>query len=106
MATFGMPGFENDKIFQVSDILIKKGYDINETSEKGLTPLHSAVIINEPELVIYLLERGSDQQIKVTNTKSKIEGMAALELAEYLSKTKENESYSEVIKILKSHPRH
>lgn len=45
--------------------LIKKGINDNLTSDKGLTPLHRAVLMNNYEIAEYLISNGADVMQKL-----------------------------------------
>lgn len=58
--------------------LIEKGADVNAITERGVTPLHLAIVKKQPEEIIkVLLENGADYNIKEAN-------FSAMELAKLM----------------------
>ncbi|MDH3327452.1 MAG: ankyrin repeat domain-containing protein [Gammaproteobacteria bacterium] len=54
----------NKRLFEISDYYLSKGVNINHLSPiDQLTPLHSAVLFNQVEVVKYLLKNGADKTI-------------------------------------------
>lgn len=43
-----------------AEYLLQHGADINASSPDGITPLHGAVMFNQPRLVLWLLDHGAD----------------------------------------------
>jgi len=61
---------------------VKKGVSTNKLSViDGLTPLHAAVVINDAELVKFLLENGADPMLKDSQYK-----LASIDFVDYLQK--------------------
>lgn len=72
---------DTKKRYEIMDYFISKGIDINRVNEiDGLTPLHSAISLNDPKLVQYLLSKGADPLRKDKNSNS-----TAYEYVDYLS---------------------
>ena len=58
--------------------LIEKGADVNAITDRGVTPLHLAIVKKQPEDIIkVLIENGADYHIKEAN-------FSALELAKLM----------------------
>jgi ankyrin repeat protein len=74
---------------KVADYLLSQGADPQATSPDGLTPLHGAVIFNQPDMVLWLFEQG-------VNPNPKYDGKTPLELA------LENEQEG-LVEILRAH---
>jgi hypothetical protein len=47
--------------------LLKKGADIEARDEKGMTPLHIALMVGHTEMVKFLLEKGADVNARDDN---------------------------------------
>lgn len=50
--------------YQIIDLLLKKGADINKRNRKGQTVLHIAARWKDGDLVRYLIERGADVNVR------------------------------------------
>lgn len=46
---------------------INQGFDVNQTDDKGQTPLYKAVIVNREDMLRILLEQGADPTIGANN---------------------------------------
>ncbi|KAK9702380.1 hypothetical protein K7432_011271 [Basidiobolus ranarum] len=61
----GSPPEMNSLIFPIPEFLIQNGAEINQTApQSGFTLLHIATIKGNPEVVKYLLSKGSDPKIQ------------------------------------------
>lgn len=68
------------KRYKFLNYFISKGLNINGASKiDGLTPLHSAILLNDPDLVQYLLSKGADPLKTEHNN-----GMTAYEYIEFI----------------------
>lgn len=77
----------NERYRQI-DFFLESGADINHISNiDGLTPLHAAVLMNDPELVKYLLSKGADPLKEDTN-----KGVSVYKFVDLLIKNKTNNS--------------
>jgi hypothetical protein len=83
----------------LADFFLNKGLDINAASPiDGLTPLHSAVVLNQPEVVKYLLSHGADKSVRDNKFK-----LTAVELANKLqNNSSQDMEYSQVIQALQT----
>jgi hypothetical protein len=79
--TFALNDTKNTKFI---NFLLEKGANINLVSPlDGTTPLHAAVLLNEPELVKFLLDHGADATIRKGKSYSsfaEFDGMTPLEM--------------------------
>ncbi len=87
--------------------LLDKGANINLISPlDGMTPLHSAVLDNDPELVKFLLDRGADPTIrkgKGFSSASKVDNMTPLEMLDKMAELRpEMTDRSKVKQILEA----
>jgi len=65
----------------VIQFLIAKGLSVNGISNfDGLTPLHAAILLNEPDLVQLLIESGADKGKKAENGMDAMSFLALLEV--------------------------
>lgn len=89
------------------NFLIEKGANVNKVSPlDGATPLHGAVLFNDPELVKFLLERGADPTVrkeKGASSFAEFDNLTPLELARTISRNKPEIDRSKVIQILEEH---
>lgn len=78
-----MYGIQNKKDkYRTIDRLISVGVDVNRVSNiDGLTPLNAAILLNDPELVKYLLGKGAS-----LDKKDRANKLNAKEYIEYLQK--------------------
>lgn len=87
------PAQQSIKVFRW---LESKGADINTiASSDGLTPLHSAIVQDNTQLVAYLIKQGAD-----TSIEEKKRGMTAQELLEMLEPEKEKSVYFSMMESL------
>ena len=101
-AGYGLEGRKNDqRILQLSQQFLDKGANINSLFE-GFSPLHGAVLANQPELVRHLLENGADTKQKLDRPGRPINGMNALELAKFLKIARKKENWSKVLELLEA----
>lgn len=49
----------NGDLMKVKE-LVENGVDINKRDERGVTPLMFAIMFNQPQIVAYLIGKGSD----------------------------------------------
>jgi len=66
-------------------LLIDHGAEVNVTDSEGSTPLHDAVIKNDPDIIEYLLQHGSDMTAKDN------QGRTAIDLLNSQSEPKRNQ---------------
>jgi ankyrin repeat protein len=91
---------QNPDKYKIAEVFISKGLSVNgvnHNSENGITPLHAAVLDNDPERTRFLLDQGAD-----TSIVSEGYGMTPLELAEKLDKTG-SEDRNRIIEMLSQH---
>lgn len=104
---YGQPPFNSsrdNRALHVAKILIARGANVNAIdANSGRSPLHEAVLMNQHEVVKFLLKHKADPMLKVIRPKSKFHGMNALEFALFMQKAAQGESYTEIIKILTFH---
>ena len=65
--SFILSGHNNEKKYQIAEFFIANGLDVNGINHYGdynLTPLHSAVLLNDIEMVQFLLKHNADVNIK------------------------------------------
>jgi len=73
----------------VSEFLLAHGADPNAASPSGITPLHGAIMFNQPKMALWLLDHGADPN-------QKYDGKTSLGMA--LEKKQ-----SEAVEILRTH---
>ncbi len=81
---------ENQRSVDVLDLLLANGCDIDSYGDRGLTPLHSAILFNNLDAVRALLQRGADRNLRTAIQSSdggrKI-AVDAIAFAHYLDST-------------------
>ncbi|MGD8569280.1 MAG: hypothetical protein PVJ39_14430 [Gammaproteobacteria bacterium] len=89
----------NAKRKRLLDFFIAKGMDVNSKSRiDGLTPLQAAILLNDHNLVAYLLKKGADPSIPDRDN-----GMTAREFLKLLTEKKPDVDRSLVRKELNSY---
>jgi len=87
---------DSEKKYRLMDFFISKGLDVNSKNKAdGLTPLHSAIILNDPKLVEYLLSKKADPLQTESNY-----GMTAYQYVDFLISKNSKKNRSAVRKIL------
>ncbi len=91
------------------NFLLEKGINVNKISPiDGATPLYGAVLLNDPELVKFLLDRGADPTIRKEKGGgpapfTEFDNLTPLELAHALSRNRPEIDRSKVKQILEAH---
>jgi len=89
---------DNEEKYKIADSFIAYGLGvdgINHYGKYNLTPLHSAVLSNDVEMVKFLLIKGASLDIKPPSI-----NMTPLEFAESLQKKEPSVDRSQIIQIL------
>jgi len=91
----------NDRIFEIAQLLLTKGADVNSLDSKsGRTALHEAIFFNQPKVVQFLIKNNANPNIKVDQPKSVFHGKDALDFASTIDKMDNNIDYSKIIKLM------
>ncbi len=95
-----------DQVLKIATFFLNKGIDINLIGFDGLSALHGAILQNQPTYVSYLLNNGAEISVGVgysyifgKKEKSKLFGMNALEVANFISE-KDKKDRKKIIEIL------
>jgi len=94
--------FDTDKVLEKADYLLNNGIDINSHSSFGVTPLHTAIMMNEPEVVSYLLERCADPGVPTSFGHDPTGQVNAIEFAFFMEKEKPHMDFSRIFELLES----
>lgn len=100
--------YRPSRSLEMARVLVDRGVDVNERSSAGHTPLHNAILANEPEVVSFLVLNGASREL-TSPTKIKSSGevtnLAPLHYAEYLNvhSLKPGE-WSQIISLLRNSP--
>lgn len=70
-----------ERMLRLAQFFIDRG-DAVDARFMGLTSLHEAVFMSDPEAAQFLLERGADPWAVIDKPESKLNGMTAMEFAE------------------------
>jgi ankyrin repeat protein len=85
LSNYNQAGVDKNAILGLINLLIKRGIDINAYNSKGTTALHEAVLINKPDLLRFLIERGADLNKPIADPgESRVNQLTPLEFAEWL----------------------
>ncbi len=80
--SFILEGKNREKKYEIADFFILNGLGVNGVNHSGgydITPLHGAVLENDMDMVVFLLNRGASKSIKAPTI-----NMDPLELAQSL----------------------
>ena len=69
----------------LADTLLKCGHSLEKADAYGLSPLHSAVLSENIEAVLYLISKGVDHNATISPEGNKHAGQTVLEFAQDLS---------------------
>ena len=86
--------------------LIADLVDVNAQDTSGLTPLHHAVIANDPIVAEQLIRMGADPRVRSRPPWAEDDGMNAFGYAEYARDAFPEHDRTAVIRVLESAPRH
>lgn len=91
------------EVFSLLNSYTKLGAPIDYYSENGLTALQEAVITTNVPFIKALLINGADPSLKTRISRPSINGLNAIELAEYIvSKSPNNAKRNAVLAVLKN----
>jgi len=102
VAAYGGDNVDNSRVEAYIIRLIKQGCSVDVLDEEGMTPLHSAVLFNQPDLVKFLLENGADMRKKISRPGKRVDGMQPLKFAKFLFASNDNQKLKDIIKIFKN----
>jgi len=88
-------------VLSLAQRAIDEGSDINNVASYGLSGLHEAVLFNSIVAADFLISNGAECNKVVSRPGKPIDGMGALEMAEYLS-TKSDKNRADILAYLKS----
>jgi hypothetical protein len=83
------PKLKDETILEIITTAIKGGCDIHEASPSGLSPLNSAILLNQPVLVGLFLESGANPTLKITGSKAFLNGKDSFGLYTFLKTRKD-----------------
>lgn len=83
LASHGIEGIDQKKVMAALDTAALRGCDFNEL-EKGLSPLHVAMLYNDAAMVRYLLNHGAKVSVTVNRPDSRAHGMNAAAFMDFL----------------------
>lgn len=91
------PKLTNQTILAVMQTAIEAGCNIDEPDAADLSPLNSAIVLNNPELVQLLLTNGANPRIKIASSRKFIDGKDSFELYDLLRTKKEMSKIGEIL---------
>ena len=98
-AAYGSENADNEKIEAYIARFIKQGCSVNAFDKEGMTPLHLAVLYNQPELVKFLLENNAEQRKKIIRPGGIVNGMQPLKFARFLHASNDSQQLKDIINI-------
>ena len=97
----GLSEQEMTYLFSLIQRALDQGANINNIADNGLAALHETVLFNSVTAAKFLIDNGANCSILIARPGKPIDGMSALELAEFL-KTKDEKDRSEITAYLKA----
>jgi len=88
-------------VMSIAKLSLEQGALIDNVADYGLSALHEAILFDSISVTKFLVSNRADCGVLVSRPGTLIDGMTALELAEFLT-VKINEDRSEIIGYLKS----
>ena len=94
----------NEKILKVSDMLLSRGVNIDQKNRSGFTALHEQVVLNQPDLISFLLKRGANTGMRVeVGKEGSKRNLTPLDLAKWLqSNSRGDKNWKQVILLLEN----
>ena len=75
----------NEQILKVSDMLLSRGVNIDQRNRSGFTALHEQVVLNQPDLISFLLKRGASTGMRAeVGREGAKKNLTPLDLARWL----------------------
>ena len=84
VSSYGLPDFDKAALQSALEAAVARGCDVNELGQAGLSPLHEAVLFNEPDLVRFLLAHGADIEQKIQRPDSAVHELNARQFLDKL----------------------
>lgn len=85
LSSYGQRGVKPEDTLRVAGLLLSRGMDVNAYNAKGNTVLHEAVVVNQPDVVKFLLAHGADTERNTRHLGSeRTNNLTPLQLAEWL----------------------
>ncbi|MDR7149989.1 hypothetical protein J2W49_001944 [Hydrogenophaga palleronii] len=94
------PKLKDETILEIITAAIKVGCNLHEANPSGLSPLNSAILLNQPVLVRLLLESGANRNLKISGSKAFLTGKDSFGLYEILKSRKD---MAEIGSLLERH---
>ncbi len=88
-------------ILSMAERAINEGSDINNVADFGLSALHEAVLFNSLDVAKFLVSKGAKCDVLLARPGKKVDGMDAVEFAEFLYR-KKGANRTDLIAFLKS----
>jgi len=102
VSAYGGEGVDNARVEMYITQFVKQGCSINDYDIAGMTPLHAAVLFNQPKLVTLLLENKADVTKKINRSGKRVDGMQPLKFAKYLLTSNNSPELKEIIALLQN----
>jgi len=94
----------NEQILKVSDMLLSRGVNIDQRNRSGFTALHEQIVLNQPDLISFLLKRGASTSLRAgVGREGSKKNLAPLDLAKWLqSNSRGVKDWKQVILLLEN----
>lgn len=83
------PKLKDETILEIITTAIMAGCNLHETNPSGLSPLNSAILLNQPVLVRLFLESGANPNLRISGSKAFMNGKNSFDLYERLKTRKD-----------------
>lgn len=84
VASYGLPTIDNAMVMQALQAAIERGCSLQVLDENGLSPLHTAILFNQAEVVQFLLAHGADKHQRIERQGSPVDGLTANEFLDWI----------------------
>lgn len=92
---------ESQRAMRAIDLALSRGESVNEYNALGITPLHSAALSGNENIVRHLLSRGASRETRTLGSFLVDEGQTPLDLALTIHEMNPALGHSEVIQVLR-----
>lgn len=100
---YDKPSINQKELLGLIEEFIAAGCPIDAEGSGGMSPINLAVLRVEPELLKVLLRHGANPLLKVSKSKSWINGKGSLEFSKLVYEMRGGERREEIVRIIGAH---